>query len=138
MKAGRELDTLIAEKVMGYELCTETFYNQLDTAETYYFISGGDVEVVEYTRERWLKYIFSPSTNIAAAWQVVERLRNTHVYQCDDFGRNMHKKVPHYACFHPIDRGSLSRDEGVRAKTPELAICLAALKAVGWEGEAVE
>jgi hypothetical protein len=78
---------------------------------------------------------YSPSTDISAAWEVVEKLRPTHVYEMADFGRNMHTDKPHYAFFHSVKHGRMANDYQPRAHTLPEAICKAALLAV-MEGQA--
>jgi hypothetical protein len=67
MPAGREMDELVAERVMGWTLeevtdpiMHETFMNYVDTE------TGRGM----YRPEEWL-----PSTDIAAAWEVVEKMQ---------------------------------------------------------------
>ena len=58
MKAGRELDALIAEKVMGWRLQAEPY--------TCWNLPDGDQRI----------YTPNFSTDIAAAWRVVEKMRS--------------------------------------------------------------
>lgn len=94
MKSGRKLDTLVAEKIFNLKVDHDTF-NEI-THEEYYY------PVEEY------------STDISAAWTVVEKLK-------DNFK------------MHYIDnRYWVSINENIEeAETAAHAICLAALKAVG-------
>lgn len=107
MSAGREMDALVAKKVMGYVTLR---------------VQGG--EVWSWGDGRWRLKTWSPSTDIAAAWEVVARLNTLGIHlwavgQEDalpgwqaDFGRNW--QSAHQAW----------------ADTAPLAICRAALKAV--------
>lgn len=122
LPAGRELDALVAEKVMGERRLSR------------------NVDVGDGREFRWKihgELLENPpaySTDIAAAWEVVEKLGkrfnvfvdyptsgNVHAntgIMCDDFGHG-------HTC--------------ADAATAPHAICLAALKAVGapadkWEG----
>lgn len=97
MNAGRELDALVAEKVMGYEV----------------------------NREGYTGYLPSFSTDIAAAWDVVEKL--------DLFspgsGLYLVGSGNEWRVFHSLGEGETELwCDGVSALH---AICLAALKAVG-------
>lgn len=59
MEAGRELDALIAEKVMEWEIHPhQTHYINRNDGDTRFIICGE----------------FMPSTDIGAAWQVVEKM----------------------------------------------------------------
>lgn len=111
MEAGRELDALVAERVMGLEAVNDGW-----VAES--FPNGGMVyPLPEY------------STDIAAAWRIVEILRPRYymfrifVYSCIE------------AQFqdHPNNAIAVGRSD-----TPAHAICLAALKAIGYESEATD
>lgn len=97
MKAGRELDSLIHEKVFGQDPRQEP-YQRPDGAMVYPFVP-------EY------------STDIAAAWQVVEKLTEGefHLSRCYGGGWECELGAP-YISF---------------GETAPLAICLAALEAVG-------
>jgi hypothetical protein len=117
MEAGRELDALVAEKVMGL-ICS------CRIERTYCAIHG------EYHTGSLRAY----STEIAAAWEVVEKVAVKGI----DFYL---EKDPHrsfYWCrFNDTIQGTFNREgyedtrlgEGT-ADTAPLAICLAALEAV--------
>lgn len=108
LKAGRELDKLIAEKVMGW--------NFSDAAQAWYPPNLHPLSNVLGHA------IPSYSTDIVAAWKVVERLiKDGHA--CDvlyDHGWSCHSDL----------RGR--REYG---ETAPHAICLAALAIVDQEGE---
>lgn len=106
MPAGRELDLLIALKVMGWE------HNSL-----------GDAWIRE--GEPWVGCDeFQPSVDIAAAWEVVERLKELGVYLTictleNDYQCELDRlKTYELAC------------DSVISETAPLAICRAALLAV--------
>lgn len=132
MKAGRELDRLVAEKVMNLIACDkwERHYGGWGMA-----ISGaGDVWVSGCKHPSGSCYpVDAPapySTDITAAWQLIE-------------------KHPHYVSLtHSNDHGYTGRWNDhmtwrcrfyapekfeAEADTAPLAICLAALKAIGVE-----
>jgi len=105
-KAGPELDALIAERVFGWK----------------WHIRGG-VCYAEHdcfnAPDLWP--IFSPSNNIAAAWEVVEKIATLK---------------PHYDlsdghCMIFYDEPSGECAGSATGETAPLAICRAALKAVG-------
>ncbi len=132
MNAGRELDALIAEKVMG--LCVHEWeYTTLDefmddwmakcdkcNIET----SGGSREMCPASG-----HTQPYSTDIAAAWTVVEKLRCAWDFSLQVFA----EEGGTGACFTVM--GETFRSDGshmfsAEADTAPLAICLAALKAV--------
>ena len=115
MKAGRELDALIAEKVMGFQrveflrdMLPWTFYLHEDRGVVVAFQS----KLAE----------FKPSTNIADAWEVVDL-----GHPCGWFDSYY---IMRYGAGYAIGR---CMDDAVYAEadTAPLAICLAALKAKG-------
>lgn len=114
MKPGRELDALVAEKVMNVPK-----YG-IDTVS----ISNSDMFPKPY------------STDISAAWEIVEKIRLHENYVCWEIssewkGEGDLKANSNFS-FHV--RFCLGRGvEWAGADTAPLAICLAALKAVGIE-----
>lgn len=129
MDTGRELDTLIAEKVMGF----------LTTV-------GGDIygegEKTRYIRrsvdDSW-ETTPCYSTDIAAAWQAVDKLRSLGWYLWLEDAQ--YKDVQYTASFilaEPMAEEYPWRSVPIRqslneASTAPHAICLAALCAVGYE-----
>lgn len=125
MKPGIELDILVAEKVMGIEdvcKCKDEFRPvTLGYDENMKFFSG---------HEKCHKLIAKRySTDIAAAWEVVEKLdklgfKDVNIWK-DDFG---------YICqIQKITSVYKKFFDSALAKTAPHSICLAALKAVGVE-----
>lgn len=116
MKAGRELDVLVAEKVMGYEQFThETggpwwrYPDGTDCAETETFFNS-----------------IAFSTNTEAAWQVVEGI----------VGASKHGVFWDIRMSYDGWSAVFYRDNEqfhARGETAPEAICLAALKAKGVE-----
>lgn len=122
MKAGRELDALVAERAMGLPIASIPS----TTHETYYYITNrsGDNSVPRY------------SVDIAAAWEVVDALshRNFSLIAHNDAGQSGSSKTEGSgwcALFH-IEGGPMAYTS---ACTAPLAISLAALKAVGHKFE---
>ena len=122
MTADRELDARIAEEVMGWEkMCLsyrpetkEYTHWKIDTDDGLYHIQASIPE-------------WSPSTQIADAWLVVEKLgkltgKDVLVEHCAD-GERLCTLGWHY-------RGIWMKDIQEKADTAPLAICLAALEAV--------
>lgn len=105
-EAGRELDALVAEKVMGWTLDDEID----ELSGRFWCTPDGFV---------WADN-FEPSTDIAAAWTVAENLIAAKWYFCIE-----RADIPGDAKWNAwIGRFN------VYAATPALAICLAALQAV--------
>lgn len=115
--AGRYLDALIAEKVMGLESL------QLLDPKVAGYVYPDDV---------W-PHIPDYSTDIAAAWEVVEKL-TTSVYTSIELEPVAHYKEYTAAISFEVDDGDAVTIAGpfyFTASSMPHAICLAALKAVG-------
>jgi hypothetical protein len=119
MEAGPELDALVAEKVMGWSVC--------DTAD------GGKAGIAP--RQTCSAVRVPPySTDISAAWQVVERLCTTYpgLGVGGPFANRFVLEVPNnepLACKARFCHQGHVNEAGGEAAP--LAICRAALKAVG-------
>ena len=116
LEAGRELDALVAEKVMGLEISQTSRGTDNPTIRV---ITDG---VPHYRTMRCY------STNISAAWEVVEKLQQQFHLRLNspfDFGD------PYFAGFTPLGvTGFNGRpDFEASAPTAPLAICRTALKA---------
>ena len=120
-KVGRELDALVAEKVMGQKVKSAAELGGLYSVEGDFFVNPPDRSEPVYAHTLPLPHY---STDIAAAWEVVEKLRVEGlrlrlVEYTDGF----------YAAF-----GAMAIDtapwQASQVETAPLAICLAALKAV--------
>lgn len=103
MEPGRELDALVAEKVMGWNV----------------FPHKPDFQI-EYKDEQGFQYVFrldefEPSTDISAAWEVVEKMGPFTQLTSESY----HNKV--------IWHGSFSVVDSAEADTAPLVICRAAL-----------
>lgn len=112
MNAGRELDALIAEKVMGFE--------------TVNFKSSDPHEIIVTKDAEGNMRMAVPfySTDIAAAWEVVEKLRDTWAIE-------LHGRDGAWSCL--VEEGDEVTAHFIaiaEADTAPLAICLAALKVV--------
>ena len=111
MEAGREMDALIAEKVMGWDVHPHrTHYINRDAKNEHpYFVICGD---------------FEPSTDIAAAWQVVEKMSSRK-----DWDEHPVCIVRNYAFKDMWTVELRDYDFDATAETAPLAICRAALLA---------
>jgi len=120
MQAGRKLDVLVAEKVMGWE--------------DIHFDKNGNCfgkPPKDFPQQCSIHQVPHFSTNIMSAWRVVEKFSEygwfatVCRFPCSS-GANVHlQKV--------LSDGTPSNDKPIQVqeKTAPLAICLAALKAVG-------
>jgi hypothetical protein len=113
--AGREMDALLAEKVMGYTLSDLSLL-------AYPKYKLFDIESGEFSG--YLKEVPHYSTDIAAAWEVVEKMGN-YLFAC---GRN--DEGMWEACFFPVNSG-IGKLSEAHGDTAPLAISRAALKATG-------
>ena len=124
MEAGRELDTLVAEEVMGWEATADGLYWDARQKRTRLVLGSAIAKKREEMGiENGPGFVFAPSTDIAAAWEVVEKADLWSLYGSIGDG-------PYRACIQFEDREGL-----MTADTAPLAICLAALKAVSQEGQ---
>ena len=134
MKAGRELDALVAEKVMGWRWvqvpkdCDGLNEGRclapvgLDEKNHQWTPKG---KISEYSGPRY-------STDIAAAWEVVEKLCLSVCASAPGLGG---KPASYWVGFADMSGrflvADLNNPSVVCEETAPLAICLAALKAVG-------
>ena len=119
MNAGRELDALVAVKALGWEWidAMEMWY---DTSDSHTMLTSD--ELPEF------------STDIAAAWHVVEHLDRTRNTWID---RLQKEGMEGWGLILASGTGySVTHHQVHLAETVPLAICLAALKAVGIDTEA--
>lgn len=132
MKAGRELDILIAEKVMGWTrepinpLSIEPDRRGWLNVNGYYF---SHPDATTYENEKLPKY----STNIAAAWEVVEKIK---MEKCMiNINEDATFSSVQIERFHPLPTGGTWSCivESSDGESAPHAICLAALKAVGYD-----
>ena len=133
LSAGRELDALIAEKVMGWE------YAQSSPDPAKYFCKEYGNNAGWWYRpsmtpgvKHWGCATCSPppeySTDIAAAWEVVEKLAPDLYVTIEDERHNSERFV---SCWFRGDLWDNPNAEYLaQAGTVPLAICRAALKAV--------
>lgn len=118
MKAGRELDALVAEKVMGWTDARVGIRSQRR-----FHREELPTPVDVGPDEEW-----SPSTDIAAAWEVVAKFQMVYVYRAAKDLPNL--KIGQWEALFSPDAGERAL-YGV-ADTAPLAICKAALKTVGY------
>jgi hypothetical protein len=119
LEAGRELDALVAERVMGWVLTLSPRSIAEADDEEWWSMPSGLVRHVDYWR---------PSTDIAAAWEVVEKLRDLGFFldisvAVDRFDVDM--RADRMPSDWWLREGPLAE-----ATTAPLAICRAALQAI--------
>lgn len=103
----RERDALVAEKVMGNDYNDPKYFNS----------SNNNIRVWDDDLPRY-------TTDIAAAWEVVEKLRPDILLNVQPYGDFWHCKA------FTVHMHELAH---TRAKSAPEAICLAALRAKGVE-----
>lgn len=122
----REIDALIAEKVMGYEPSEFTHWpcGKARSPNQLYWRKDGKLFMFDNLPHY--------STDIAAAWQVVDKLRKIYCFQLDSVGF----KGAEWRCM--IGWG----DDPINAIgehcEPQMAICLATLEAAGMDPKIAE
>jgi len=132
IKAGRELDVLVAEKVMNdkgityYAILTK-YGKEISQAATTFHADGLMRSLFGASRyEKRIRYI-PYSTDIAAAWQVVEKMQKKYVINIEVDCENIWVEIWRDSTDEPSNYKQVA-DES--ADTAPLAICLAALKAI--------
>lgn len=113
----RELDALVAEKVMGL------FVDRSHETNGQFHAKGAGVEYIGFEMGGWDEVVPKYSTDIAAAWQVAEKLNE--ILQSEFCLSCVNGEWTVYRCWH-TDSEPLGW-----APTAPLAICIAALRAVG-------
>lgn len=117
MEAGPELDILIAEKVMEWQ-----------RIESAVCLTWQPPKGLLRTYE-WSSYeVFRPSSRIASAWEVIEKLINGGDYLGITVDAGSHTEVYSCSFWKTWDVKWKARGD---ADTMPLAICRAALKAMG-------
>lgn len=133
MNAGRELDAVVAEKVMGWKrVVVPKDYDGLNAGVTLLPTTSTDVGWAPKGAYQLWHFCPSYSFDIRAAWLIVEKLRERkEIYQVDCAwlrGANGYPDI--YRSVVVMDG---LRSVTADANTAPLAICLAALKAVDVE-----
>jgi hypothetical protein len=120
--AGRDLDALVAEKVMGLRIVADEY------------ATPGYLQIAEEGKP-WYE-LPHYSTDIAAAWEVVGKLRETCWASVDGIGRpDPVWRAEFRAMSDPVTGMEAHAPVSQIAPTAPLAICLAALKVVGVSDE---
>jgi len=127
MPAGREMDALIAEKVMGLRVHIKPERQKVDL--------GFYRRKIEYRTINWVYaggYLLrSYSTDISAAWDVVEKLKTIyHMSIWTDYYEDRNN----YGCRFQLRGGGQSSYPVISDAAP-LAICRAALLATMTKGD---
>lgn len=121
LEAGRQIDALIAERVMGWVRVP------VKSALTDYMYQRPDSAV-----HLWPANVWKFSTGIAEAWEVVEVLRTSWHWCCIDIHSNYHYewRVTLTPSDYMNENNPHQPTVDARAGTLPLAICRAALKAI--------
>jgi hypothetical protein len=123
MIAGRELDALVAEKVMGWREIHRSLFTGYKPGHK------GKIQKVSCSPRLGCHRIPNYSTDIAAAWEVVEKVTSAVGPHREEFNFSMGgPRRNKWTCqFCP---GCVCHPAEASADTVPLAICLAALKAI--------
>lgn len=138
MDRNREIDRLVAEKVMGYtvyhyeDYAENNFYRLMDEYWNLVLLSPGLENGKRKTEGQAWEDVPRYSTDIADAWLVVEKMRLSILRLPD--GHWLSGKIQAGTYLDPA-LGTIDGylDDHDQADNAPLAICLAALKAVGVE-----
>ena len=123
IEAGPEMDTLIAEKVMGWKLGKSKWihdymmHGMFETEEW----KGSTKGILTHTKKSW-----HPSTDISTAWEVVEKLKD----ELPQGIKISFWKHEGWCVAWKFDSMGALDDGFVLAPTVFLAICRAALKVI--------
>ena len=123
MGPGPELDALVAEKVMGWRLVDDMYHYKLLLQESGTWRETSTKELRELHPNCVWKNCqrdFRPSTDISAAWEVVEKMAK------DDFYIEIYRD----SCGWAVLFGGYVPQASDKETAPH-AICLAALEASG-------
>jgi hypothetical protein len=157
LKAGRELDALIAEKVMGLRVVGRAKAETFECKDDYLIIAEGGDEPVFLSQGRCmceddeglpgfpaseelhlfghLRYcldvVLHYSTDIAAAWQVIEKIRLGNSMMIDVSCGNGRLGWRCYIRVFEKRADGHDREAFETANTAPLAICRAILRAIG-------
>jgi len=136
MPAGRDLDALVAEKVIGISVkwldCGDGRfpYKQTTLARNNQLMKSGDTPVGLRPEGDIPEY----STDISAAWEVVEKIKDNPKYGGDfavHFMRSPYRKPPSWwAGFYSSDYDNCFQFPWSEAETAALAICRFALLSI--------
>ena len=129
MEPGREMDALVAEKVMGLTVRSWRDLNGFDQDDCDFYVNKPDA-----TEPRWghCRHLPWYSTDIAAAWEVVEKMHENcgpdeWCFKLEDVGQKTGASVTgaYWNAQFCVGQGG----SAVELTTPH-TICLAALKAM--------
>jgi hypothetical protein len=130
MQPGRELDARVAENVMGYKFVQEGSTLWKEDAPFPFLMYNEEFGYCLYEKyeDGWPFTTFNPSTDISAAWEVVEKIGNNAEWMLYRLGHTDEEGILKYNCtFLQVFSGFSPSAKGITA--PE-AICKAALLAV--------
>ena len=124
LQAGPELDALIAEKVMGLKLRKKKVPNGHGHPAAHYNLVD-----FWYSDHEKIGHLPHYSTDISAAWQVMEKLKARVTYPGYVDVATNNDKGGWSCCL--VERSGEGGHPAISAPTAQLAICLTALDAVG-------
>ncbi len=128
LEAGRELDALVAEKVMGYTPVKVTEYPAYDDNRNW--VDIGDY-VIYPEGVAFCTRVKDYSTDISAAWQVMEKIESLDNVQGVGLrGGEYYWKQYSLRWNFWVNNNGMYPEVDVYGETAPLAICRAALMAV--------
>lgn len=151
MPAGAEMDRAVAERVMGWGTgwCDRRWYTNHSYHDSWHQEEAPSREACRFTPVEYYRVYgkegysdgamevevgeWHPSTNIAHAWEVVERLVATSHHIALDAWDNEHSGDGRYFCCVTMPDWHDTGDKA--ADSMPLAICRAALAAIQIESE---
>ncbi len=128
LKSLRELDKLVAEKIFGW--CD--FWESSVTSAGWYYLKGcpPQEQAIGVDTKRQEAPVPKYSTDIAAAWAITEKFYSANISRLSN--------GTEFEAYLVTTDGKSNIDGHAKAKTVEVALCLAALKTKGVEVELVE
>lgn len=142
LKAGRELDALVAEKVMGWVHYGNWWHDPKQKDDSGLVKNGMKMmcrkdDIKPTHNDDGDNIGWHPSSDISDAWEVVEKFKNVDGFIVSVDWCPHHEESPRWFCEIVEMKNGKWTDKFWRdwADTAPLAICLAALKAVGYEPE---
>ena len=121
----RELDKLVAEKIFGW--CD--FWENTSSIG-YHYLMGYPPQEQAMGIDAERQEVWNYSTDIAAAWSIIEKLYSANVSKLSNGAE--------FEAYLVTTDGKANIDGHAKAKTIEVALCLAALRAKGIEVKLVE
>jgi len=139
VKPGKKLDALVAEKVFDYERMLECHWSEAmgykndDSHNQRIITATATTTSIKLLNHRHANFAPLYSTSIAAAWEIINHFNDgvNHEGSCYEIGKCEPFGKLHYCQLTLYDGKYLVYT--AKGQSAPHAICLAALKAVGYE-----